>query len=484
MDWEKLLALAKEKALAAKAIYGSDSPDDGASKAADDLMVEAEALRERAGKMKAANAITDEADAAEAAKAVADEAAKAAKLALENAPATNGAGGFATGLVSVTDERNDTPYKHVGEFMLDVRRAAGGTVAEKLAPLRSNDAADEGGFSMRKALGDQFVGSLYSAAEARRKAISGMSELVPQDGGILVQTDYQTGIMARVYDVGQLLQRADMTPISSAANSMAFYREKETSRVDGNRRGGIQAYWASEADEKTKSKPAFEKLRLELYKVIGLVYATDELLADAGALGAWVMTNLPEELRFKIEDAMINGTGAGMPQGIVGDAATVTVAKEVGQAADTIVTENVMKMWSRRWVPKTDYVWIINQDCGPQLWQMSLAVGTGGQVVFMPPGGLSGVPYATLMGRPVIETEYNATVGTVGDIMLVSWSEYQMIEKGGMQSASSIHVRFIYDETVFRFVARVDGKPKWSSELTPFKGSNTVSPIVELASRD
>jgi HK97 family phage major capsid protein len=475
-EWEKLLARAEEKAKAAKAIYASESPDEGDITTADGLLAEAEALRGRANKLKAADAITDEA-----------EAAKAARLALENAPATNDNGGYATteSLVPVTDERNDTPYKHVGKFLQDVRQAAGGVVPEKLAPLRGDDAADEGGFSLRKALGDQFVGSLYESAQAKRaKAISGMSELVPQDGGILVGTDFQTGIMGRVYDVGQLLQMADMTPVSANSNSMAFFREKETSRVDGSRRGGIRAYWASEADEKTSSKPAFEKLRLELYKVIGLVYATDELLADASALGAWVMSNLPEELRFKIEDAMMNGTGAGMPQGIIGDAATVTVAKETGQAADTIVSENVQKMWSRRWVPKTDYVWLINQDCGPQLWGMSLAVGTGGSVVYMPPGGLSNVPYATLMGRPVIETEYNATIGTVGDIMLVSWSEYQMIEKGGMQSASSIHVRFIYDETVFRFVTRVDGKPKWSSELTPFKGTNTVSPIVELASRD
>jgi HK97 family phage major capsid protein len=472
-QWEIVLDQAEEKAKAATAIW-ADNPDEAAEATADDLMAQAEKLEARADKMKAAANIEAKA-----------ETAKAARLALENAPATNDNGGYATteSLVPVKTE-NDTPYKSLGELLMDVCDAAQGMTSEKLAPLRSKDKLDEGGFSVGKALGGPFVGNLFQQAVRRGKAISGMSESVPQDGGILVGEDRQDGIMGRVYDVGQLLQRADMTPISGTSNSMVFFREKETSRATGSRRGGIRFYWASEGDEKTSSKPGFERQRLELHKAIGLVYATDELLADAPALSAWIMKNLPEELRFGIEDAMINGTGVGMPRGVVGANCTVSVAKETGQAADTIVAENVMKMWSRRWTRSTDYVWLVNQDTGPQLWQMSLAVGTGGALVYLPPGGLSGLPYATLYGQPVVEVEYCATVGTVGDIILASFDEYQMIEKGGMQSASSIHVRFIYDEQVFRFVTRVDGQPKWAAPLTPFKGTNTVSPFVTLASRD
>ncbi len=473
-DWEELLALAKEKAKAARAIYVSENPSKEEEEAADELMVQAEVLEARAEKVKAATAITDKA-----------EAAKAARLALEKEPPTNDNGGFATGTGLVPGKtENDTPYKSLGEFLLDVQKAQSGIIVEKLAPLRSDDPLNENGFSVGKALGMPFAGNMFQRAVRRGKAISGMSEVVPADGGILVGEDRQDAIMGRVYDVGQLIQMADMTPISGTSNSMVFYREKETSRATGSRRGGIRFYWASEGEEKTSSKPKFERQRLELHKAIGLVYATDELLADAPALGAWVMKNLPEELRFGIEDAMVNGTGAGQPTGIVGADCTVSIPKEAGQAADTIVAENIMNMWARRWTRASDYVWLTNQDTGPQLWQMSLAVGTGGAIVYMPPGGLSGVPYGTLYGRPVIESEYCETVGTVGDIVLVSWDEYQMIEKGGMQSASSIHVRFIYDEQVFRFVTRIDGQPKWSAPLTPFKGTNTVSPFVTLASRD
>jgi HK97 family phage major capsid protein len=74
-------------------------------------------------------------------------------------------------------------------------------------------------------------------------------------------------------------------------------------------------------------------------------------------------------------------------------------------------------------------------------------------------------------------------VGDQGDIMLADLREYQMIEKGGIQAASSIHVMFVYDETVFRFVYRVDGQPKWNSALTPKNGTTTVSPFVVLDAR-
>jgi hypothetical protein len=55
-----------------------------------------------------------------------------------------------------------------------------------------------------------------------------------------------------------------------------------------------------------------------------------------------------------------------------------------------------------------------------------------------------------------------------------------MINKGGIEAASSIHVQFVTDETAFRFVYRMDGQPIWDTPVTPFQGSDTVSPFVAL----
>ena len=264
---------------------------------------------------------------------------------------------------------------------------------------------------------------------------------------------------------------------------MTFNAEDETSRATGSRRGGIRAYWTEEAGEKIASAPKFRQMELKLRKVVGLVYATDELLANASALEAWIMQNLPEELRFVAENDIFRGTGAGQALGILNSGCLVSVAKETGQAAATIVAENISKMWARRWTRARDYVWFINQDVEPELDNLAYAVGTGGQLVYMPPGGLADAQYGRIKGRPVIPIEYASTLGTVGDIVLASMSEYQAINKGGIESASSMHVRFVYDEQVFRFVMRIDGQPKWDQPLTPFQGTNTVSPFVALASR-
>jgi HK97 family phage major capsid protein len=391
-----------------------------------------------------------------------------------------------TPLVVTTDEADNAlkanPYKSLGAFLMDVQAAGlGQTVADRLRPLRSGDALDEGGFSLNKALGDDFVGGLTKSAFAKQ---TGLHEGLGATGGFLVGTDQGGSLMQRVYDVGNILQRVDMTGISAGSNGMTFYGVNETSRANGSRRGGIRAYWAAEGGVKTASQPAFRKLELRLHKVIGLVYATDELLQDANALESWIMANLPEELAFVTEDAIINGTGVGMPQGIRASGALVTQPAEAGQAADTIVSQNIMNMWSRLWAPsRRDAVWLISQDIEPQLYQLNLGVGTGGVALYQPPGGLSQSPYSTILGRPVVPSEYSQTIGDEGDLMLLSFREYQAIEKGGTQSASSIHVRFVYDETVFRFVYRVDGISKWNAPLTPFNGGPTQSPFITLAAR-
>lgn len=226
---------------------------------------------------------------------------------------------------------------------------------------------------------------------------------------------------------------------------------------------------------------------MNLKKLIGLCYATDELLDDAPALGGFIREAFPGEFGFLIDDAIINGTGAGQPLGILNSGCLVQVAKETGQKADTIVAENVIKMDSRLFASSgANAIWLINQNTKPQLYTMSLAVGTGGIPIYMPAGGLSGLPYSTLLGKPVIPIEQAASLGDLGDIMLVDLNGYILAEKGGIKADMSIHVRFEYDESVFRFVLRIDGQPVRATALAPYKGSATLdtqSHFVALAQR-
>lgn len=318
-----------------------------------------------------------------------------------------------------------------------------------------------------------------------KNAASGLNETVPSEGGFFVQTDFTSELLKRTYEVGVLPSRCRKIPISSNANGLKMNTVDETSRANGSRWGGVQTYWQGEADALVGSKPKFGTMELQLKKLTGLCYMTDELMTDATALEAVVGQAFAEEFAFKLDDAILRGSGAGQPLGILNSPSLVTVAKTAAQTADTITLNNIQDMWMRTWGrSRNNLVWITNQDCEGQLNKLVLPTGTSsGVAVYMPPTGVTGAPYSTLYGRPVMVMEHAATLGDLGDLILADFSQYLLIDKGGVNSAQSIHVRFLYDESVFRFIYRVDGQPIWKAPLTPYKGSNTVSPFVTLAER-
>ena len=344
-------------------------------------------------------------------------------------------------------------FDNFGEFMMAVTEAGipGGTIDKRLIDIR---------------------------------AATGMGEAVPSDGGFMVQKDFVDELLKRTYETGLLAGRTRRLPISRRSNGIKINAYAESSRVNGSRLGGIQAYWADEAAALTASKPKLRQMELTLHKLTGLCYATDEMLEDSEAMEAILMDGFAEEFGFKIDDALVNGDGAAKPLGVLNANCLVTVNKETGQAAASIVVENIIKMWSRMWGrSRANAVWMINQDIEPSLFTMSLAVGTGGVPVYMPANSLANSPFSMLMGRPLLPIEQCATLGTVGDIILGDYSQYVTADKGVMKSASSIHVRFLNDEMVWRFTYRIDGQPTWNAALTPYKGSNTLSPFIALQSR-
>lgn len=315
---------------------------------------------------------------------------------------------------------------------------------------------------------------------------SGASEGVPSDGGFLVQQDFSSEIIKNIYETGILASRCRKIPISANSNSVKMNGIDETSRANGSRWGGVQAYWADEAATVTAAKPKFRKIELTLNKLMALYYATDELLADAPAMESILSQAFAEELAFKTDDAIFRGQGAGQPLGILKSGALVTVAKEGGQAADTVLYDNIVKMWSRLLAQsRANAVWFINQEVEPQLHQMYMAVGVGGVPVYLPANGVAGTPYGTLFGRPVIPIEQASALGDVGDIVLADMSKYLIADKGGVQTASSMHVKFEYDEMAFRVTYRIDGQPLLNKPITPYKAGagNTLSSFVALADR-
>ena len=317
------------------------------------------------------------------------------------------------------------------------------------------------------------MAEMYPGQEERRllpfKA-TGLNETTPSQGGYLLPPQIAAGIHSSMWSVGSVLSR--FNPIRVTGNSLTINAVDETSRADGSRMGGVRGYWLAEAAQKTASKPKFRQIELKLKKVAALCYATDELLADASALESWIGNEVPNELRFNVEAAIINGDGVGKPLGILQSGSLISATRTDGSQIDAY---DIGRMWARRLPGYNDYVWFVNPAVYPQLLNMTI-----GDMPVYAPSVRPDVPFGSLLGRPVIENEYCPNLGTAGDILLASPSAYALITKGGIEAASSIHIKFDYDETAFRFVYRVDGQPYYNAAITAYDAVNTVSPFVAL----
>lgn len=371
---------------------------------------------------------------------------------------------------------DDKPKESRSLHRVEVRDAADNNLAMKFG-LWLQEARD--------AAYGRGIGGRLEASLRETRAASGMNAATPADGGFLVTTDVSKEIFRRMYDLGEVVSRVKkLPPLSGGADSIEIPAINETSRATGSRAGGVQGYWISEATAPTASRPKLKEVVLKLNALGALGYATDKILKHAAVLGTLMLDAFAEELMFLTENAFFRGTGAGQPVGILNANALVTVTKETGQAAATLQFENITNMWQRMNArSRKNAVWFINQDTESQLFQMNQLIGTGGMPVYMPPGGLSATPYASLFGRPVVPIEYASTLGTVGDVVLADMSQYWMIDGGSPETASSIHVLFTTFEQAFRSLYYVDGASMWHSAVTPFQGSNTTSPFVALATR-
>lgn len=256
-------------------------------------------------------------------------------------------------------------------------------------------------------------------------------------------------------------------------------------RVDKNHTtsvsGGFTVTRRPETVAGTPSQATFEQVTMQANSLFGLSYVTEELLTDSPqSFAAILAAGFSDQFTAHLINERINGTGVGEFEGIMLCPCLVTVTAEQGQAARTILYENITKMWSRCW-GKSKAVWLVNHDAMPQLMLLAHVVGTGGLPMWQP-SAREGAP-STLFGRPCVETEYCATVGTTGDVILGNWSEYLEGLYEAPQSAESVHVRFVNHERAFKFWLRNAGAPWWKTALTPKNSTATLSPFVVLATR-
>jgi HK97 family phage major capsid protein len=323
--------------------------------------------------------------------------------------------------------------------------------------------------------------SKMRAWDLQQKSPSGMFEQSDPDGGVLIPRDFSNQIYVRMVAKNLILQH--LTPIPISGNTLTIPALKEDSRVDGLRGGGILGYWDGEANQYTPSKTRYRDVNLRLHKLTVFTFCTDELVNDSPiALQTFLLDKAPAEINFKINDGVINGNGVGMPLGIMNSNSLITIPAVSGQGTGTFTYANVLAMFARIVAgQRGSLIWLYNQNVEPQLFGMFVATGTAaGVLVFTPnaeqPGGFK------LMGRPALVMEQAQPLGTAGDVIAFAPEGYVCITKGGIESFMSIHLRFDFDETAFKWRFRFDGQPYDNVPLTPYLGTTTVSSMNVLSS--
>jgi HK97 family phage major capsid protein len=228
--------------------------------------------------------------------------------------------------------------------------------------------------------------------------------------------------MQRAYSQGEILAR------HAAADQPEFERHQAAGdrRNQPRRQLAVRRHrvrMARPGQHAHGGKPKFREMDMKLRKVGAFVYATDELLADAIALEAWINRYLPLELTFRTEDASSTALGGNQPQGIAEQRRGHHVTRKRGQPRPERRPPRDVE--SRMWAPlRSNAVWLVDQSVEPRPRRAGGADRhrRRARPVVQAGGQRARPEVRDLQERPIIPVEYMAALGTTGDIVLVGAS--------------------------------------------------------------
>lgn len=320
-----------------------------------------------------------------------------------------------------------------------------------------------------------------------QKRATGLATFKDQDGGYLLETQVQQGIEQSPFATGLIAGACRYIPLTGNQTRFKAFALDDKNRADGTRLGGVTASWVKEGETVAASKPKLRAVEIELSKIMAKGYATEEMLEDAPQMAAIMDDAWDQEINFQIDEAVFHGDGLSEPMGFLHEKcqATITQAKESGQT-EKVVYQNILKMVAHI-IPRlrAGYKWYMNPEMMIYLPQMNMSVGTGGVPVYMPANGMVGGGYDMLYNIPIEFAEQCPAPGTKGDINLLNLSEFGLVGKGSRRNAMSQHVRFEYNELVFKSTQRVGGRVLPNDVITPKRSTanGTMSAFITLESR-
>lgn len=303
------------------------------------------------------------------------------------------------------------------------------------------------------------------------KAALGHNEGVPSEGGFLLDPQFTDSVMTPMFETGAFTRFVNAMPTSKNFGYLKAVDETDLSA--GQVFGGVVSYWRSEAGSIDPSKMKFRRINWELKSLETLMYVTDEELEDAPLISQIANQAAGRALDFKVNNAILRGTGSGTPAGILNSSALVTVTRT---DANKVLYGDIVNMYQRLHpAHRANAAWFVNSEVEPQLQQMYLTSSLEAPFISYGEDGIM-----RMMGKPVYTTEFNSALGSVGDIGLFDLSDYLLFQRGTKASVNP-YIQWLTGQEAFKWTLRIDGLPASYSAITPAYGTNTQSPYIVLS---
>jgi len=407
--------------------------------------------------------------------------AEQTRIDIEKRRAETGPSRIEVGKPNVADDPRKGFRSSREVLMAAMTAAQTGRVDERLRFLAQRDpedkvAAGEPSYLLPVAFTPSFLATVGSDEHG---------EYSNQYGGFSVMTTRLAPRPLIGFEGDPSVGRTEMIPMSSPMVEMEAAVDKDHSSSVS---AGLTVSRRAETVALSGTRQSREMITLKASSLMGVSFATEELLADSpGSFIARLDNGFRTQFAAHIFGEKLRGKGAAEYLGVLTALAsaslgpTISVAKEGSQVADTIVADNVVKMRSRCW-GYSNAIWVANHDAYPQLVRLAITVGVGAATALYQQSIVEDRP-DMLLGRPLFYSEYASTLGDFGDIGLYNFSQYMEGIYQPIQSAESVHFRFLNRERTFVFWTRNCGAPSWRTALTPNKSASTLSPFVLLAER-
>jgi HK97 family phage major capsid protein len=323
---------------------------------------------------------------------------------------------------------------------------------------------------------EDFLKAVKNGFDPRLKDLSGG---VGHEGGFLLAEAFAERIVDITIEDSIVMPRASLYGLKAGKGRTmripCFVDEDHSTKGIS----GIEAVWVPESAQKTKTDPIFRSLEMKVNKLVCYSVSSDELIQESGiSLNEIIGNAFKKSILFKTDYVFLQGTGTGMPLGVLNSPALLVQPAETNQESNTINYENIIGIFSKL-APASfaNAIWVASISTLPEMMRLNAEVGLAGEriKVLQETSGKF-----TLLGKECIFTEKLPALGSEGCLLLADFSAYAVLLKEGIKLESSIHEGFRSDLTSFRMILQVDGQTTINKATTLLDGSTEVSQFVAL----